>query len=206
MKIATIGEIHEEGLKLIPKNKFNVIEIIDTSTEKLKEYLYDVDAIAIRTSNLSSDILAICKNLKIVSRHGVGYDNVDINFLNKRKIPLAITATSNAVSVAEHVIMMMLNLSRKEKSFDRSLKGDFNLENNLLKRGDINKLNYIYIGMQIIHPSLFKGEQRKIFSINRIWDKLIQTDELYGIESNINFLHISTLEIYNHLKKINFKR
>ena len=40
MKIATIGEIHEEGLKLIPKNKFNVIEIIDTSTEKLKEYLY----------------------------------------------------------------------------------------------------------------------------------------------------------------------
>ena len=43
MKIATIGEIHEEGLKLIPKNKFNVIEIIDTSTEKLKEYLYDVD-------------------------------------------------------------------------------------------------------------------------------------------------------------------
>ena len=113
MKIATIGEIHEEGLKLIPRNKFDIIKIIDTSPEKLKKHLFDVDAIAIRTSNLSSNILETCKNLKIVSRHGVGYDNVDINYLNKKKIPLAITATSNAVSVAEHVLMMMLSLSRK---------------------------------------------------------------------------------------------
>ena len=35
MKIATIGEIHEEGLKLIPKNKFDIIKITDTSPQKL---------------------------------------------------------------------------------------------------------------------------------------------------------------------------
>ena len=59
--------------------------------------------------------------------------------------------------------------------------------------------------MQIIDPSVFLGVQKKIFSINKIWDQLIQKNEIYGIESNIDFLHVSTLEIYNRLKKINFK-
>ena len=59
--------------------------------------------------------------------------------------------------------------------------------------------------MQIIDPSIFLGEKNKVFSINKIWDQLIQKKEIYGIESNINFLHVSTLEIYNRLKKINFK-
>tara|TARA_Y100000590_G_scaffold469764_1_gene659615 strand:+ start:533 stop:1495 length:963 start_codon:yes stop_codon:yes gene_type:complete len=130
MKIATIGEIHEEGLKLIPKNKFDIIKITDTSPKALIKNLSDVEAIAIRTSNLSSDILSECKNLKIVSRHGVGYDNVDINYLNKKNIPLAITATSNAVSVAEHVLMMMLSLSRK------LIKCNSLVKNNLFTEGE----------------------------------------------------------------------
>ena len=181
MKIATIGEIHEEGLKLIPKNKFNVIEIIDTSTEKLKEYLYDVDAIAIRTSNLSSDILAICKNLKIVSRHGVGYDNVDINFLNKRKIPLAITATSNAISVAEHVIMMMLNLSRKEKSFDRLVRiGEFDNKNSEITTYELFKKNILILGFGRIGKELqkrCKGFDMNIF----VYDPYVSKENIEGL-------------------------
>ena len=99
----------------------------------------------------------------------------------------------------------LLLVVKKERSFDKSLAGDFNLENNLIKRTESNKSNYIYIGMQIIDPSVFLGVQKKIFSINKIWDQLIQKNEIYGIESNIDFLHVSTLEIYNRLKKINFK-
>ena len=99
----------------------------------------------------------------------------------------------------------LLLVVKKERSFDTSLEGDFNLENNLIKRGDGTQSNFIYIGMQIIDPSIFLGEKNKVFSINKIWDQLIQKKEIYGIESNINFLHVSTLEIYNRLKKINFK-
>ena len=46
----------------------------------------------------------------------------------------------------------------------------------------------------------------KVFSINKIWDKLIASNELYAIESNIDFLHVSTLDIYKNLLKKNFKR
>ena len=94
----------------------------------------------------------------------------------------------------------------KKKSYDQSFKGDFNLKNNLLNRKKKDNLNYIYTGMQIIKPEVFSGFNMKIFSINKIWDKLIESNELYGIESNINFLHVSTLDIYKKLLKEKFKR
>ena len=88
----------------------------------------------------------------------------------------------------------------KKKSFDTSLKGDFNLENNLLSKKKI-QLEYIYTGLQIINPKVFIGINESIFSINKIWDHLIANRSLQGIESDINFLHVSTLNIYKKLIK-----
>ena len=93
----------------------------------------------------------------------------------------------------------------KKKSFDQSIKGDFSLENNLINRKDKNNLNYIYTGLQIIKPEVFSSLYTKIFSINKIWDKLIESNELYGMESNIDFLHVSTLDIYKSLLEKKFK-
>ena len=93
----------------------------------------------------------------------------------------------------------------KEKSFDQSFKGDFNLKNNLINRKDRDNLNCIYTGLQIIKPEAFNGLSEEVFSINRIWDKLIQKNELYGMESNISFLHVSTLDIYKRLLEKYFK-
>ena len=88
---------------------------------------------------------------------------------------------------------------KKEKSFDQSLRGDFNLKNNLISRKDKNDLNYIYVGLQIIKPEVFSGLDLKVFSINKIWDHLIESNELHGMESNVDFLHVSTLDIYKSL-------
>ena len=95
----------------------------------------------------------------------------------------------------------------KKKSFDQSFKGDFNLENNLISRKNRDDLNYIYTGLQVIKPEVFSDLDVRVFSINRIWDKLIETNELHGIESNIDFLHVSTLDIYKSLleKNLNIK-
>jgi len=94
----------------------------------------------------------------------------------------------------------------KKRSFDQFFKGDFNLENNLISRKDKDDLNYIYTGLQIIKPDVFSDLNIGAFSINRIWNNLIETDELHGIESNIEFLHVSTLNIYKDLLKKKFKR
>ena len=95
----------------------------------------------------------------------------------------------------------LLLLVNKKKSYDKSFKGDFNLSKSLVTREKKNELNYIYTGIQIITPDVFKDLNKKPFSINKIWDKLIKNKQLYGNESNIDFLHVSTLDIYNSLIK-----
>ena len=95
-----------------------------------------------------------------------------------------------------------LLIVNKEKSFDKNLKGDFNLKDGRVKREQSTDLKYIYTGLQIINPEVFLNIKDQVFSINKVWDKLIQGNELYALESNMNFLHVSTLDIY---KKLNIK-
>ena len=72
----------------------------------------------------------------------------------------------------------LLLVVNREKSFDKSFKGDFNLKNHLINRKDKDNLEYIYTGLQIIKPEIFSDINEKVFSINRIWDKLIANKEL----------------------------
>ena len=95
-------------------------------------------------------------------------------------------------------VLLVVN---KEKSFDKSLKGDFSLKNHLINRKGNDNLKYVYTGLQIIKPEVFSNINEQVFSINKIWDKLIANNELYALESNINFLHVSTIDVYKNLLK-----
>jgi len=97
----------------------------------------------------------------------------------------------------------LLLVVNKEKSFDKLLKGDFSLKNYLINRKDKDNLEYVYTGLQIIKPEVFSDINEKVFSINKIWNKLIANNELYALESNINFLHVSTIDVYKNLLKKN---
>ena len=92
----------------------------------------------------------------------------------------------------------LLLLTNKESSFDKNLKGDFNLENNLLKKNVKN--DFIYIGCQILNRSLFEKYKVCNFSISEIWNELLKKDNLNGFESSINFYHLTNLEIFKKLK------
>tara|TARA_Y100001970_G_C14160771_1_gene818402 strand:- start:42 stop:740 length:699 start_codon:yes stop_codon:yes gene_type:complete len=86
----------------------------------------------------------------------------------------------------------------KNKSFDRSFKGDFNLNS---KKEIIRQKNnkFIFTGAQIITRSVFKSKKVKPFSMNKIWDNLIKGGELVGILSKKKFLHINNYKIYRKL-------
>tara|TARA_B100001123_G_scaffold214604_1_gene242264 strand:- start:44 stop:751 length:708 start_codon:yes stop_codon:yes gene_type:complete len=95
---------------------------------------------------------------------------------------------------------------KKEKSFDQNLEGDFSLENSLISRKRNKNLNYIYMGLQIIKSEVFFGLNSEVFSINKIWDQLIENKELYGMESSTEFMHVTNLDIYKNLiKKLDIK-
>jgi len=99
-----------------------------------------------------------------------------------------------------------LLIVNKKKSFDKKLKGDFNIKNNFLTKENKNNLEFIFTGLQIINPKVFSNPKDKIFSINKIWNKLIDNFELSGFESNLNFNHVSTTNIYKDLlQNLNIK-
>jgi len=96
-------------------------------------------------------------------------------------------------------IKNILLLVNKNLSFDKKLKGDFNILDNKIKKDDQNHL--IYTGCQIINKDLFKSYSVRDFSISDIWKELVSKNKLYGYESLINFYHLSDLKIYKELLK-----
>ena len=91
-------------------------------------------------------------------------------------------------------------LVSKSKSYDRSFKGDFNLNSkNEILRQKNNK--FIFTGAQIINRSVFKKRKIKPFSMNKVWDDLIRNKELVGVTSRQKFFHINNYRIYKKLNK-----
>ena len=94
----------------------------------------------------------------------------------------------------------ILLLVNKELSFDKRLKGDFNLKNNLINKDAEKQL--IYIGCQIINKKCFLRDKIENYSILEIWNKLVDQKKLYGYESQQNFYHLTDLDIFKKLKDL----
>ncbi len=94
----------------------------------------------------------------------------------------------------------ILLLVNQKLSFDKKLKGDFNLKNNLINK-EIKK-EYIFIGCQIINKKLFVRNKIENYSILEIWDKLLDQKKLYGYVSHKNFYHLTDLNIFKKLKDL----
>ena len=96
-------------------------------------------------------------------------------------------------------ILNILLVVNKSKSFDKKLKGDFNLDlKNFL---NYKEKSFIYTGCQIINKNVFSIVNKKSFSIVEIWNQLINENKLYGFESLNDFIHVTDIEIFNKLLK-----
>ena len=157
MKIAVLGEIHQDGWRVFENNKLESFELINFEESNLKSELREVDAILLRTAKLSNDVISYCKKLKIVSRHGVGYDNVNIDYLSENNIALGITSTSNAVSVAEHVLTSFLYLSKNIHLSDKlTREGRFNDKSSLPNFFELYQKNIVIFGFGRIGRAVAK--------------------------------------------------
>ena len=86
-------------------------------------------------------------------------------------------------------------------SFDNSFKGDFNLQDGIINRDNSNEL--IFTGLQILNQSVFNFVKDRVFSMNKIWNYLIKSNSLIGIESNQKFYHLNTKEMYDKILNLN---
>ena len=155
-KIAVIEEIHKDGLKLLENHPDYEYELItDVSETNLINKLPNFDACTLRVSKLDEKILKHCTKLKAISRHGVGFDNVDLSYIKKNNISLLITATANAVAVAEHVISMFLSLSKSITKYDKEVrKGNFKLNADKIQTFELFNKNILIAGFGRIGKKL----------------------------------------------------
>jgi D-3-phosphoglycerate dehydrogenase len=157
-RIGILQKIHEEGIKIFENNKNFEFEVIDDlSNSNLLDKINSFDGITLRTTKLTNDILSKASKLKVISRHGVGYDNVDTNFLKQKNISLFITATANAQAVTEHVFYMMLAISKNFLNLDNEVRAG-NFKNNIDKfeTYELNNKEILIAGFGRIGKNLIK--------------------------------------------------
>ena len=181
-KILIIQDINEKGKELLknhPDYEFEVIE--DVNDSSLKDKIIDCDGASLRTAKLPGEIINLGKKLKIISRHGVGYDNIDLETCKKNNIAIAITATANAVAVAEHVMFMLLSISKRKNMYDDSVKtGNFSDRNKLPKTQEIWGKNILIAGFGRIGQSLIKrclGFEMNVF----VYDPFISSEKIESL-------------------------
>ncbi len=141
------GKLHPAGLALLDGlDGFTFDYVEEVSEPSYAPLIGKADALVIRAQPLSSTTIVEASLLKIVSRHGVGYDSVDVAALNKRRIPLCVVGDVNSLSVAEHAIMLILASAKHLVRADRSVREGPWGWRNALEAGEISDKNLLIIG------------------------------------------------------------
>lgn len=122
-QVLVAGELHPVGRAVLDGAPNMSVRYIDEiSEESYAPFIAEADALLIRTQPLSAETVAKADRLRIVSRHGVGYDAVDVAALTARGIPLAVCGDVNSYSVAEHACMMILACAKRAVRADASVR------------------------------------------------------------------------------------
>lgn len=137
-------EIGDDILSAAPD--IEIVRADNIEPDTLREAVKGVDAIIARSAKLTSDILEGAKNLQVVSRHGVGCDNIDVAYLTSRHIPVAIASGANARSVAEHTMGLMLSAARELPLLDNLVKAGRWAERNDYRACDLYGAKIVILG------------------------------------------------------------
>ena len=191
------------------ENTINLIKKLGINEIKLNTfYLKDQIKIFIEEKNFDVKIEIIEDGNEILDTGG-GIFNM-INSLNEENFMVFNPDTVwsidylNCIKEMENFyfskkIKNILMVVNKDLSFDKNLRGDFDLLDDQLNKKKLNQ--YIFTGCQIINKKVFASIKNKSFSILQIWNDLIKENKLYGYESKNKFYHVTDLEIYDKLLK-----
>lgn len=124
-KIVVTEPIDKSGIELM-KKEADVIYLPEMPGQKLMDVIGDAQALVVRVVKIDKAVIEAGEQLLVIAKHGVGYDNIDVETATKRKIVVVSTPAANAESVIEHNIGFMISLSKKINAVDRALRtGNF---------------------------------------------------------------------------------
>jgi D-3-phosphoglycerate dehydrogenase len=133
-KILVIQPLHPKALQLFQQRPDVTFEVItDTSPENLLNHVGDADALTVRDARLSEQVLRAAPRLKVISRHGVGTDNLPIEYCTSRGLPITVVGDVNTIAVAEHTMFLILAAARCGPQLDQAVRrGDFSARSRII--------------------------------------------------------------------------
>jgi D-3-phosphoglycerate dehydrogenase len=193
-KVIITQSIHDEGMRLLEENIEEVILASDPSEETLMSLMDEsVIGIVVRHNKLTKNILDKAPNLKVISRHGIGVELIDLEEATSRHIPVVNTPYAATTSVAEHTVMMILVLAKKLLfAHNEFCAGGYGFKNTYLPQ-DVQGMTLGVLGIGNIGSQVIRRAYG--FDLNIIaYDTDISAKRADKIKSDYNITIVDSME------------
>jgi D-3-phosphoglycerate dehydrogenase / 2-oxoglutarate reductase len=159
-RVLILGPMHPHGMALFDGRDDIEVEVVhDLDPAVVRAKAADAHGIGVRVAKIDRSLIEGAANLQVVSRHGVGYDSVDVDALTERGIPLCIAPRSNAPSVAEQAMMFMLAIAKQMPPLDALVRAGEWQRRAEIKPFDLAGRTLLVIGLGRIGSRLVKRAQ-----------------------------------------------
>jgi D-3-phosphoglycerate dehydrogenase len=131
-KVLLTEDIGEEGKSYLRSMGYEIKIASGRSEDILAKEVEDCDAILARTMKITKKVIGANQKLKVISRFGVGYDNIDVEEATRRGIQVTYCPGANKNTVAEYTMGLILALAKRLFLYDSELReGNFQIRRNL---------------------------------------------------------------------------
>ncbi|MEM1524905.1 MAG: D-glycerate dehydrogenase [Nitrososphaerales archaeon] len=190
-KVIITAPIREEGVKLLEKETELKIFPYPPTEDALMKEISDVDALLVTTNveKITKRLIDNAQKLKIIARHGVGYENVDVNAATKKGIWVTVTPVLSE-TVADHAFALILCLSRNVCKANNYMKNKkWVIRDPLIFIGnDVSNKTIGILGLGRIGSCI--AERAKGFNMNILYNDIVRKKDL---EEKLN-LKFTSLE------------
>ena len=119
-RVLVTETIHQAGWDILARET-EAVAWKGEATEPLAAALEGAQAAIVRVAKFSADLIRGAKQIKIIAKHGVGYDNIDVKAATECGVVVTFTPAANSQSVAEHALALMFAVARRIGDFSRDM-------------------------------------------------------------------------------------
>lgn len=188
-KVLLTENIYEEGKEYLKKFGYDIKMASSTSENVLAEEVKDCDAILVRMANITEKIMKSGTKLKVISKFGVGVDNIDVKAATELGIRVTNSPESNKNTVAEYTMGFIIALAKKLFIYDRELRcGNFQIRKSFGMDIQDKIIGIVGVGAigKLVAEKAKKGFGMKVIGFKRH----IDSKENYDMEltENLDYL------------------
>jgi len=125
-KFLLTGSIHQEAQKLLEPHAEFVISPAGSSSSEISNLMrkQQTDALIVRAGKINREVMTASPRLRVIVKHGVGYNNIDVKSATELGLPVLYTPRANFESVAEHTLALIFSLTKKINLLDKEMKSN----------------------------------------------------------------------------------